>query len=503
MKHQMTQQGVTQNPALNALLARGYKLTPATLAAKITKGRWIAVKHLLYMSTKITAAVNKGGARIIVTVPARHGKSEFISIHTPIWYFDKFPDKNIILTSYGADLATDFSRRVRDTLAEEPPELDVRLSPDSQQVNRFHTTMGGAMFAVGVGGAITGRGAHLLLVDDYIKNAEDSLSENQRNKTWEWFTSTAYTRLEPGASVIILATRWNIDDLVGRLLDDDRSTRWDVIRLPALAEEEDVLGREVGEALWPERYTQQNLEEIRNFLGNYWWQALYQQAPLASMSNQALGDKLIPIALEELPHISRLRKVRAWDFAASEERGDFTAGPMMMRDKVDGRIFITDMEHFQKGPGATEDRVVEVAMSDGHLVPIWIEQEPGSAGKIVVANYSEKVLKDYHVKGWRPTGPLETRAALFLAQVEKNNVYIVKGSWNKMLRDEVNAFPLGAHDDQIAALALACERLMQGTMQSVVWGNFTRDAIKSRENPNEISRIATKSEPRIIKGVTW
>lgn len=471
---------------LEILARAGYKLTPATLAYKRTSGAWIPAKHLLHLSTAISTAITKGGARIAVTMPPRHGKSEFTSINTPVWHLDKYPSKNVILTSYGAELATDFGRQVRDIILGAPPELDVRLKKDSLQVGRFHTTDGGAMFSVGIGGTISGRGGDLLLVDDYVKNAEDSFSKTQRDKAWDWFRSTAFTRLEPGASAIVLGTRWHQEDLVGHLLKEQGDI-WTEIRLPAIAEENDPLGRAPGEALWPERYPIETLRKIEEALGSYWFSALYQQKPLSTIRGVVSGDCLITVT--ELPHPSRLKTIRTWDFASSEEDGDYTAGPKMSLDKETGRIYIQDMYRFRKSPGATELIVKSAADSDSTKVPIWIEQEPGSAGKIVISHYSRNVLSEYSVKGLRPTGPLEVRAGPFLAAVEAGKVCILKGAWNEPLKEEMNTFPGGDHDDQMAALALGCERLGRGNINQVIWGEKTKKSFSA--------------DSSIIRGVVW
>src|SRR5690554_903725 len=145
---------------LQALLKEGYKLTSATLAHKITRGQWIPARHLLYISTEIATAIRKGGQFVIVSMPPRHGKSEFISVHTPVWFLEHWPDKYVGLASYGAELATEFSLKVRDHLLNEEnfQYLSVRLRKEAKRVDNFKTTRGGGMLATGIGGSFTGRG---------------------------------------------------------------------------------------------------------------------------------------------------------------------------------------------------------------------------------------------------------------------------------------------------------------------------------------------------------
>ncbi|MEE8598170.1 MAG: terminase family protein [Dehalococcoidales bacterium] len=187
---------------LTAALSDGWRLTPATLGHKITDGRWIAARHLLHISTIIATEIAKGDARVILTMPARHGKSEFLSVNTPIWFLEKWPGKYVMTISYGSELATDFSLKVRDAFQNEDLHhlLRTRIRKDKQRVDRFLTSVngknaGGGLTAAGIGGPLTGRGADLMLIDDYTKNAETSLSETTRKSIWEWFKSTAYTRL--------------------------------------------------------------------------------------------------------------------------------------------------------------------------------------------------------------------------------------------------------------------------------------------------------------------
>lgn len=477
---------------LDNLLKTGYRLTPATMAHHISGGMWIAARHLLYISTIIATELEKGGARIIVTMPPRHGKSRFLSVGTPIWFLDRWPEQYVILTSYGADLATDFGREVRDTILESTADLSVRLRPDSLQVARFLTTKGGGMFAVGLGGTVTGRGGNLFLIDDYVKNAADSMSDTIRQRDWDWFRAVAYTRLEPNASIIILATRWNIRDLIGMVLEET-ADKWLVIRLPALAEANDPLGRAEGEPLWPDRYSLENLMTIKETLGTYWWSAMYQQRPLPSMAGMSLGSYLEVVKPEDLPHPMRLKKVRSWDFAASQATGDFTAGPLQALDKETGDYYILDMQHFQKSPKGTELMVKTVAVGDGPGIPIWIEQEPGSSGKIVIEYYQKDVLPGFAVKGQKPTGPLEVRASPFFASVEARKYKILRAPWNAKLIEEIDYFgPDAEHDDQVAALALGHERLTRGRFGSVIWGE-----------KNVSPHLYTPKSHKIVTGVTW
>ncbi len=501
--------GAADAARLASTLAEGWRLTPATLGHKITNGRWIAARHLLYISTIVATEIAKGDARIILTMPARHGKSEFLSVNTPVWFLEKWPGKYVMTISYGSELATDFSLKVRDTFQNEDLHhlLRTRIRKDKQRVDRFLTSVGGrnaggGLTAAGIGGPLSGRGADLMLIDDYTKNAEEALSESRRKSIWEWFKSTAYTRLEPGASLVILATRWGQRDLIGKCLSDMPNENWTVINLPALAEANDPLGRSPGEALWPERYSRERLLRIKEALGDYWWQAMYQQHPLASMGGADLGDKIKTISRDELGEPITRKRVRAWDLSATEGAGDWSAGALMSRHLVTGDIIIEDMQRFQKSPMNTEIMVTTNAEHDGHGVMVRMEQEPGSSGVTVIDHY-KGLLSGYSFDGEKATGPIEVRAGPFLAACESGKVKMVKAAWNQPFRNEINAFPDGEHDDQLVAAALAYNKLVKGLYGGLTWG---REGDKSN-NVIPISRRAknppTPTDNKLITGCTW
>jgi len=225
----------------------------------------------------ITSKIVTGGGRFILSMPPRHGKTETFSKWLPAWYLDNFGEKNVILTSYGAELATGFGRWVRNHF--DANEFAGRkLTSDNKAANRFMLSNGSSMATAGIGGSITGKGGHLLICDDPIKNWEEASSETYREKVKDWFNSTFYTRQEPGATIIVIMTRWHHDDLAGYLMND-HGDDWTMISLPAISEENDLLGRLENEALCPERYSLDSLINIRNGLPDQYWQALYQQKP--------------------------------------------------------------------------------------------------------------------------------------------------------------------------------------------------------------------------------
>ncbi len=220
---------------------------------------------------------------LIVTVPPRHGKSRECSIDFPAWALGRKPEREIIVSSYSADLAEDFGGKTRDKI--ENPYFKVifpavTLKQDSKAKGRWNTNKKGGYVATGVGGAITGRGADFFFIDDPIKNAEEAESSVMREKVWDWFTSTAWTRLHPHGVMVIIMTRWHMDDLVGRIVaSPEFSHLTKVVKLPAIANK-DGKNRKEGEALWPQRYPVKDLLNTKQVVGPYVWASLYQCSPV-------------------------------------------------------------------------------------------------------------------------------------------------------------------------------------------------------------------------------
>jgi predicted phage terminase large subunit-like protein len=218
--------------------------------------------------------------RLMITMPPRHGKSMQASEFFPAWYLGHHPDHYVLHASYSQELVDGFGRKVRNQLKDELYSVlfpGTVLSDDSAAANKFNTQASGSYFATGVGGSLTGRGAHLLLIDDPIKDREDADSETLRMKLKDWYTSTAYTRLMPGGAVIVIQTRWHEDDLAGWLLREHGHEGWEVIDLPAIFDEDTPNER----ALWPEAYPLERLRQIKETLPPRDWWALYMQKPRA------------------------------------------------------------------------------------------------------------------------------------------------------------------------------------------------------------------------------
>ena len=257
--------------------------TPALMAHELSGGEWQPANHLVAIDRVITRAMaGFGPRRIVIQCPPRHGKSEYCSKWVPTNFLTRFPEKRAILTSYEANFAASWGRKIRNNIDEHSNRLGISVSKGKSAANDWDLEgYGGGLITAGAGGALTGRGADLMILDDLIKNHDEALSDNVRESRWEWWQSTASTRIEPGGLAIFVGTRWHEEDPQGRVLraameGGDPVT---LIHLPALAEANDWLGRRPGQALWPQRWSRMDLLKRKRALAQYWWLSLYQQLP--------------------------------------------------------------------------------------------------------------------------------------------------------------------------------------------------------------------------------
>lgn len=256
--------------------------SPLALALHATRGKYQPARHLRLLNRKLLDLAGRRLRKLAVFMPPRHGKSQTCSHFFPAWYLGAFPDQHIMLAGYNAGFGATWGRRVRDTIQELGPDVfGIRVRDDSSAANQWQLAdHEGGMLAGGVGGAFTGHGANLLIIDDPVKNAEEALSLVIRQAHRDWYDSTAETRLEPGAIECLIMTRWHADDLGGHVLNAWRESGepFEVVKLPALAKDDDPLGRRPGEALWPERFGA-NVFERRKRRTPFWYSAMFDQEP--------------------------------------------------------------------------------------------------------------------------------------------------------------------------------------------------------------------------------
>jgi predicted phage terminase large subunit-like protein len=412
--------------------------------------------HHRLLAEKLEAVERGDIDRLMVFMPPRGGKSELVSVRFPAWYLGRHPDNRVIGTSYAARLAERFSGQARNQLEDPRWPFAVTLADDTASKAAWDIAgHRGGYIAAGVGGPITGSGAHVLIIDDPVKNQEEADSPAYRESVWDWYTSTAYTRLEPGGAVILVMTRWHEDDLAGHLLNEAKEggDQWEVVRLPARAEDDDALGRQPGEALWPERFPVERLERIRAAIGARAWNALYQQRPTSEEG--ALFKRQWFQVVDSAP--AGLRWVRYWDLAASTKTSaDYTASAAVALAE-DGTLFIRDMVRGRwEWPDAK--RVIRQSMlADAGVEHIVEEALHGLAALQDLRR--DPALVSIPLRGVRVTTDKVSRAHSWSARAESGKVALVRGAWVNDFLHEVCSFPNGAHDDQVDTVSGGVEAL--------------------------------------------
>jgi len=392
----------------------------------------------------------------MILMPPGSAKSTYTSLLFPVWWFLRHPRSMVICAAHSLGLARSFGRRARDLVRDHADQLGFSIEPGHRAAENWATTAGGEFLAVGVRGAVVGRRADLIIIDDPVKSHAIADSKRQRDFIWDWYRSDLSTRLKPGGRVALVMTRWHKDDLGGQL-EATVEDGWRVLRLPALAEAGDPLGRPPGEPLWPAWEGKDALARRRALLGERAWSALYQQRPQAPGGSLFRIDRITETAdAEPDGHV-----VRGWDFAATAKddgnEPDWTAGVKLWRAE-DRRWVVLDVVRIRGSALEVEELLLRTAAQDGRKVLIALPQDPGQAGKFQASWFTGR-LRGFHVVSSRESGPKTGRARYVASQVEAGHLAIVRAPWNRAFLEELRDFPAGAKDDQVDALARAFNTL--------------------------------------------
>ncbi len=434
--------------------------------------------------------------RLMIFEPPRHGKSELTSRRLPAYLFGRYPKTSIIGTSYSADLASRMNRDVQRIIdSPEYAELfpDTKLSGDTVRTGAAGSWLrnsdifeivehGGTYRSAGVGGGITGMGGEWLLIDDPIKNQEEADSETYREKLWEWYTSTLYTRLEKDGKILIILTRWHEDDLAGRLLElaksDPDADQWVVLNLPAIYEAKEAHPqdpRREGEALWPEKYSAERLKKLRASVGSRVFNALYQQRPSATEGATIKRNWLryytkAPDRFDEI--------IQSWDLTFKDAKNsDYVVGQVWGRvaankyliDEVRGRMDIV----------GTINAIL--ALSAKHPKAYLKLIEDKANGPAVISLLKEKLSGIVAVE---PQGSKDSRLLSVAPDYEAGNVYYPDPSIAPWIGDhveEIVGFPTAKFRDRVDTASQALNRLRSNASSA-----FTKEHI-----PNRISSITS------------
>lgn len=417
---------------------------------------------------KALEEIVKGNIRfLILTMPPRHGKSEQVSRRLPAWFAGKFPRQNIVVGTYNDDFAADFGKDVRNIIRSNQYRQtfpDFGLQRGGGAADRLQTTKGGLLTFVGRGGSLTGRGAHLLILDDLIKDDKEAQSKAIRDQAWNWFTKVAMSRRMGKKLVVMTFTRWHNDDPIGRLTDPENphyraslAKKIKIINLPAIAEEDDPLGRKPGEPLWPDGPDKFDLEflEEQRLLDPRGFNSLYQQKSTLEDGELFQREDIRYYEEHQLP--DNLRFYCTSDHAvATGQRNDFT---VLLKGGLDsfGNLYLVDC-YWKR---AKSNIVVEMMLTmggSGNMKPLRWFAEKGHISKSIgpfLYKRMEETGLYFPLTEVTPVGDKLQRAQPIAGRVALNRVYFPRNApWVEKAINEMMAFPNGTQDDFVDALAI-------------------------------------------------
>lgn len=433
--------------------------------------------HHQYLCHKLDQLVNGEITRLMVFMPPRHGKSELTSRRLPAFALGRNPNEKIIATSYGSDLASAMNRDVQRIMDKSKyrhvfPYTCIPKAKQSIYGQRY--VRNNEMFEIvdregvyksaGIGGAITGLGFTLGIIDDPIKNRKEADSQAFRDSLWDWYTSTFYTRCEKGARILITLTRWHEDDLAGRLLkkakEDPQADQWEVIRFPALRDDVVSAGdvRELGEPLWPDKYSLTALQAIRANAGGREWASLYQQTPVTDGGNIVKREWWRFYKPHELP-LKFDEVIQSWDLTFKETGTSFVVGQTWGR--VNTKKYLLDQIRAKMGFTDTVRSIKTMSVKFDQTSRIYIEDKAN--GPAVIESLKSQISGIVPVS---PDGTKEARAHAVSAQIEAGEVFLPElAPWVHDYIMEWAQFPNGENDDQVDATTQALSKLNNSSIR--------------------------------------
>ncbi len=404
-------------------------------------------------------------------MPPRNGKSMSVSETFPSWFIMKNPHRRVIEVSYGEDLAQRFGRLNKEKIREFGKKIfNIELdSCNHSNTNWSIAEFRGGMISRGVGGGITGEGADLLLIDDPIKNREQADSITYREKLWAEWQDTLLTRLHPGGAIIIILTRWHEDDLAGRILKENGDD-WTVLKLPAIAEEDDLIGRNPGEALWAEHgFDVEYLAKKKIEVGSRTFASLYQQRPAPAEGNMFKRDwwqfyKLAPLNFDYI--------LQSWDCTFKDTKNsDFVVGQVW--GKKGAEFYLLDQIRAKMNVSATMTAIKTMTAKWSKAYEKLVEDKAN--GPAVITLLTKEISGLIAVN---PEGGKEVRAQAITPFAEAGNIYLPDPSiapWIHDYIEEFASFPNGTNDDQVDATTQAITRLHnKGGTTKIITGKATR-----------------------------
>jgi predicted phage terminase large subunit-like protein len=445
----VTDAAASPQELLSELLARKRaKDSSVDYIAYLDLGFVPAAHHRLLI--RYLEAVDRGECqRLMVLMPPGSAKSTYASAVFPAWYLGRHPERSVIAASHTEELAQRFGRRVRNLVASEAHRnvFAAGVAADRKSVGEWETEAGGEYYAAGVGGSITGRRADLGIIDDPVRGREDADSERARETAWLWYVHDFLPRLKPGASQIVIMTRWHEDDLGGRLLERE-ADRWRVVELPMEALPGDLLGRKPGERLWPEWFTAEMVETAKR--DPRAWNALYQQRPVVDEGDYFRLDWFA--SYKRLP--PALTIYGASDYAVSEGRGDYTVHLVVGVDPL-GNVYIIDLWYGQTSPDVWIDAQCSLILR--HRPMCWFG-EKGVIEKAVRPYLTQRMneRRAFCRLEWLPSiNDKPSRCRPFQALASMGRILLpIESSWKGELIGQLTRFPAGRHDDIVDACSL-------------------------------------------------